>query len=137
AADLQRDRLREQRAGGAGGGRGAVELELQRQIELRGALGGLQVREQAARSRVAAGRRGAAARGRRGRILLIAAAATGGDESDGAGCEDDRTSHGKTSPSGWMHSLIHSAWCKEDRHQAQNQESGTDLVPRIEERASM
>lgn len=36
-----------------------------------------------------------------------------------------------------MHSLIHSAWCKEDRQQAQNQESGTVLVPWIEGRASM
>ena len=46
--------------------------------------------------------------------------------------EDDRTTHRRASPSGWMHSLIHSAWGKEDRQQAQNQESGTDLVPWIE-----
>ena len=44
---------------------------------------------------------------------------------------------GGPSPSGWMHSLIHSAWRKEDRQQAQNQERGTRPVPWIEERASM
>src|SRR4029079_5165229 len=81
AAQLQRDRLRQQRAGRAGAGGRAVELDVQRHVDLRRTRLLLEARQQAG---VGGGRAVAGARrgGRRRVRLLVAATAAGGDESE-------------------------------------------------------